>query len=430
MSLTKTPVKGMCDMLPSDMRLRQKVSGMIREAYSGSGFMEIETPVMEHIENLTSKQGGDNEKLIFKVMKRGADLGRALEKQGELADFGLRYDLTLPLARYYSNNKDVLPSPFKALQIGNVWRADKPQKGRFRQFTQCDIDILGDSSALAEIELISATGNMLKEIFELIGGRDFTVHVNDRRLLTAAAISAGFSEEDTEPLLISLDKADKIGFEGVKKELIENGYDEAKVDNYLGLYAVSNDNESASSGSESKKNDLRSFAAGIGEGCISEDVIASLEDIIKQSRTVVPEGVSIVFDPSLVRGMGYYTGTIFEVTIDGYNFSIAGGGRYDKMIGRFTGQDTPAVGFSIGFERIITILKDELTDGFKLPEGSTAILIGKKVSPEGRMNALKEASELRKNGTTVIIQPMQKNLGHQIESLEKEGYTEFKKIYE
>ena len=416
MSLTKTPVKGMCDMLPSDMRLRQKVSGMIRNAYSASGFMEIETPVMEHIENLTSKQGGDNEKLIFKVMKRGADLGRALEKQGELADFGLRYDLTLPLARYYSNNKDVLPTPFKALQIGNVWRADKPQKGRFRQFTQCDIDILGDSSQLAEIELISATGTMLKEIFELIGGRDFTVHVNDRRLLTAAALSAGFSGDDTESLLISLDKADKIGFEGVKKELIENGYDEAKVDAYLALYSADSD--------------LSSFAERIGEDFIGDEVTGSLEDIIKLSRTVVPEGVSIVFDPSLVRGMGYYTGTIFEVTIDGYNFSIAGGGRYDKMIGRFTGQDTPAVGFSIGFERIITILKDEMKDGFKLPEGGTAILIGKKVSSEGRMNILKEARDLRQAGKTVIIQPMQKNLGHQIESLEKEGYTEFRKIYE
>jgi len=194
------------------------------------------------------------------------------------------------------------------------------------------------------------------------------------------------------------------------------------------------DSENVGSGKSSKENaktnNLRSFAERIGEDFIGDEVTGSLEDIIKLSRTVVPEGVSIVFDPSLVRGMGYYTGTIFEVTIDGYNFSIAGGGRYDKMIGRFTGQDTPAVGFSIGFERIITILKDEMKDGFKIPEGGTAILIGKKVSSEGRMNILKEARDLRQAGKTVIIQPMQKNLGHQIESLEKEGYTEFKKIYE
>ena len=191
MKFIKTPVKGMCDMLPADMRLREHVLGMIKESYGAHGFMEIETPVMEHIENLTSKQGGDNEKLIFKVMKRGAELQRAIEKgDGELADNGLRYDLTVPLARYYANNKEKLPTPFKAMQLGNVWRADNPQKGRFRQFTQCDIDILGDDSSLAEIELITATATMLSKILAEANLNAFTIHINDRRMLAAAALSA------------------------------------------------------------------------------------------------------------------------------------------------------------------------------------------------------------------------------------------------
>ena len=224
MKFIKTPVKGMCDMLPADMRLREHVLSMIKTTYATYGFMQIETPVMEHIENLTSKQGGDNEKLIFKVMKRGAELTRALEKGDELADNGLRYDLTLPLARYYANNREKLPTPFKAMQLGNVWRADNPQKGRFRQFTQCDIDILGDDSSLAESELITATATMLSQIFAEIGVTDFTVHINDRQILSAVALAAGFAEEDIGSVLISLDKFDKIGLDGIRTDLLQNGY--------------------------------------------------------------------------------------------------------------------------------------------------------------------------------------------------------------
>ena len=237
MKFIKTPVKGMCDMLPADMRLREHVLSMIKTTYATYGFMQIETPVMEHIENLTSKQGGDNEKLIFKVMKRGAELQRAIEKgDGELADNGLRYDLTVPLARYYANNREKLPAPFKAMQLGNVWRADNPQKGRFRQFTQCDIDILGDDSSLAEIELITATASMLSQIFAEIGVTDFTVHINDRQILGAVALAAGFAEEDIGPVLISLDKFDKIGLDGIRTDLLQNGYPEETVDKYLAVY--------------------------------------------------------------------------------------------------------------------------------------------------------------------------------------------------
>lgn len=418
MAYIKTPVKGMCDMLPADMRLREHVFGMIKKSYAQYGFMQIETPVMEHIENLTSKQGGDNEKLIFKVMKRGRDLTKAIEEgKNDFADNGLRYDLTVPLARYYANNREKLPAPFKALQIGNVYRADNPQKGRFRQFTQCDIDILGDDTNLAEIELIAATADMLTKIFAQIGLTDFTIHVNDRHILSAVALQAGFSEEDVASVLISLDKLDKIGLDGVRKELVENGYSEEQVDKYLAFYGKEGDV------------DCKTFCDGIASEYLNEQNIANVEEIISGACAMVDEHVTVKFDPTLVRGMGYYTGPIFEITIDGYNFSIAGGGRYDKMIGKFCGQDVCACGFSIGFERIITILKDKLTEDIKIDSNNVAILIGKGATLSQKLDIFKEAKELRAEGKTVTIQPMKKNVKQQIELLEAEGYSEFKKIY-
>ena len=420
MKFIKTPVKGMCDMLPSDMRLREHVLSMIKKSYGQYGFMQIETPIVEHIENLTSKQGGDNEKLIFKVMKRGADLQRAIAKgDGEYADNGLRYDLTLPLARYYACNKEQLPTPFKALQMGNVYRADNPQKGRFRQFTQCDIDILGDSSNLAEIELITATASMLSQIFAEIDVEGFTIHINDRRMLSAVALCAGFAEEDIGSVLISLDKFDKIGLEGIEKELIENGYPQETVKKYLAVYRAVKEGIT-----------IEEFCADISEEFLTAQVKGNLADIIESVRPVLALGVKIVFDPTLVRGMGYYTGPIFEITMDGYNFSIAGGGRYDKMIGKFSGQDVPASGFSIGFERIVTILKDHMKNGSRLPEGSVAYLIGNKVALERKVEVLAQARKMREQGLTVTVMPMAKNIKHQIELLEAEGFTKFEKIYE
>ena len=420
MKFIKTPVKGMCDMLPSDMRMREHVLSMIKKSYGQYGFMQIETPIVEHIENLTSKQGGDNEKLIFKVMKRGADLQRAIDKgTGEYADNGLRYDLTVPLARYYACNKEKLPSPFKALQMGNVYRADNPQKGRFRQFTQCDIDILGDDSNLAEIELITATASMLSQIFAEINVQGFTIHVNDRRMLSAVALCAGFGEDDIGSVLISLDKFDKIGLEGIEKELLENGYAKETVEKYLAVYRAVKEGIT-----------IEAFCADISEEFLPESVKQNLADIIGCVAPVLAEGVKIVFDPTLVRGMGYYTGPIFEITMDGYNFSIAGGGRYDKMIGKFSGQDVAASGFSIGFERIVTILKDHMQDVSKLPEGSTAYLIGNRVSLERKAEVLATARRMRESGAIVTVMPMAKNMKHQIGLLEAEGYTRFEKIYE
>lgn len=420
MKFIKTPIKGTCDYLPSDMRLREAVLSIIKETYSRYGFSQIETPIMEHIENLTSKQGGDNEKLIFQIMKRGADLQRALEKeQGDLSDSGLRYDLTVPLARYYANNKSLLNTPFKSLQIGNVFRADKPQKGRFRQFIQCDIDILGDNTILAEIELIAATATALSNIFKENGLNKFTVHVNDRRLLKAMCAYGGFEENDYNDILISLDKLDKIGLDGVKTELQKKNYEAEQIERFIGIFNRSYEDESCSSFCEFLKNEY-----------IDLNCMENLDGIISCTKDMVSKDISIIYDPTLVRGMSYYTGTIFEISIDNYNFSIGGGGRYDEMIGKFSGEATPACGFSLGFERIITILKD-LEAQTKLKEGknSIAILVDKNCTISQMSNILKEATLLREQGNIVAVQPMNKNMKFQIENLEKDGFTDIRKVY-
>lgn len=419
MDFIKTPVKGMRDQLPGDVQLRQRVMGLIRDTYRRYGFTEIETPAMEHIENLSNKQGGENEKLIFKILKRGRDLEKVIESGGtDFADTGLRYDLTVPLARYYAANAAQLPSPFKALQIGSVWRADKPQKGRFRQFTQCDIDILGDGSELAEIELIAATSEALSAIFAQAGIRDFTVHVSDRRILSGMARYAGFDEADFGNVFIILDKLDKIGLDGVRNELEKAGYDPAAVEKCVAIFAE----DTAGKGPAD-------FCAFLDETCLDPAVPQGLERILACVRAMNRPGVSVVFDPTLVRGMGYYTGTIFECTIDGYGFAIAGGGRYDKMVGKYSGTDVPACGFSIGFERIITILQDHADAIDAAKEPKVALLAEKGVDNERLAALFHRAQTLRDEGKTVTVQTMKKNIRRQIELLEAEGYTEIEKVY-
>lgn len=414
MALIKKSVTGMKDILPEEMFIRDYLINIIKKTYGSFGFTSIETPAMEHIENLLSKQGGDNEKLIFKILKRGEKLKlENIKDENDLVDAGLRYDLTLPLARYYSNNQANLANPFKALQIGNVYRADRPQKGRFRQFTQCDIDILGEASNLAEIELILATTKALSEIAK---GKHFTVRINDRRILMAMALYAGYDEDNIGNVFIILDKMDKIGMEGVKKELTElDG--EKKCSKYLSLFEGLKDNTEAVL---SLKDKLKGF--------IEDGVLEGLCEIMDTVLEVNTNDFSLVFDPTLVRGMGYYTGTIFEVSMEGFSGSVAGGGRYDKMIGRFTGNDTPACGFSIGFERIITILLDA---GFKIPDESRkiAFLYEKNIDGNVLKDILKEAASLREAGNIVLVSKMNKNKKFQKEGLEKQGYTEFKEFY-
>ena len=414
MALVKKSVTGMKDILPEEMIIRDHLINIIKETYGSFGFLSIETPAMEHIENLLSKQGGDNEKLIFKVLKRGEKLKlEGVTDENKLVDAGLRYDLTLPLARYYSNNLSSLPNPFKALQIGNVYRADRPQKGRFRQFTQCDIDILGEASNLAEIELILATTQALIRIAK---GKKFTVRINDRRILFSMALFAGYSQENINNVFIILDKMDKIGMEGVKRELCELEGEE-KAGRYLSLFT----------GLYGDLNSVISLKEKL-EGFIEEDVLDNLCEIMDTVMEVKEGEFNLEFDPTLVRGMGYYTGAIFEVSMEGFPGSVAGGGRYDKMIGKFTGDDTPACGFSIGFERIITILMDS---GFKIPDKNkkVAILYEKNVDFATLKSILKEAQSLRASGNTVLVSKMNKNKKFQKEVLIQQGFTDFKEYY-
>lgn len=415
MALKKKPVTGMKDILPQEMQIRDYVLNQIKETYRGFGFSSIETPCVEHIENLLSKQGGDNEKLIFKVLKRGEKLNlEAAETENDLADSGLRYDLTLPLSRYYSNNAANLPSPFKALQIGSVWRADRPQKGRYRQFVQCDIDIFGDATSQAEIELVLATTTALKKICP---NNQFEVRINDRKILWAMAVYSGFPEEDIEKVFITVDKMDKIGVDGVRAELMENGYSEETADKYLELMGqVTSDADGVRRMGE------------ILSGVLEDGAAENLAEIMDTVMSVSGGGFGLKFDPTLVRGMGYYTGTIFEVAMEGFGGSVAGGGRYDKMVGRFTGMDTPACGFSIGFERIVGILMDA---GFVVPEKNAreAWMYEKGMGMERLSEILKEAMAARAEGKMVLVTQMNKNKKFQKEQLGKEGYTEFKEFY-
>jgi len=406
MKLIKTPVKGMNDWLPAEEALREYVKSVIVKEYSAQGFMQIETPAVEHIENLTGKNGGDNEKLIFRVEKRGEELERALESGGERCDSGLRYDLTVPLSRYYSNNAANLPIPFPAMQIGNVWRADRPQKGRFRQFTQCDIDILGDATPTAEISLISATSGVLRKL----GFDNFTVRINDRRLLKITAEKCGFSQDRCDEVFIILDKMDKIGLDGVKNELLEAGFDSAVVEKYIDIYTGCEDTT------------VCDFVATLGED--AKKVSDNLEMIMRAAASATVGGVKLRFDPTLVRGMSYYTGTIFEVQMDGYGYSVGGGGRYDEMLGKFIGQNVPACGFSLGFERIVGALADQ---GFKIPAtGKSIALLAEKNLSEGEMTKMyADAAALRADGNRVLVTAKQKNFAFQKQKLEAEGYTEF-----
>ncbi len=414
MALSKKPTTGMKDILPREMQIRDYVIGIIKETYGTFGFTSIETPCVENIANLTNKQGGDNEKLIFKILKRGEKLNVAdATTEEEVVDYGLRYDLTVPLVRFYSNNAANLPTPFKALQIGNVWRADRPQRGRYRQFTQCDIDIFGEASNLAEIELILATTTTLTKL----GFKNFQIRINDRQILKAMAAYAGFAEESYDSVFITLDKMDKIGLEGVKAELLENGFEEAMVDKYLELFAAV---ENSDDGVNCLLGKLSDF--------LDAELVASFKEIMASVNATKADSFELVFDPTLVRGMSYYTGTIFEVAMPEFGGSCGGGGRYDKMVGKFTGKDVPACGFSIGFERIVLLLMES---GFEVPTKpkQVAYLVEKGVSGEELCKVIAKAQEARKDGLQVLVVRMNKNKKFQKEQLEAEGYQEFVEFY-
>ena len=410
----KETVKGMRDILPAEMEIREYLLNKLKYIYTSFGFTQIETPCMERIENLTNKQGGENEKLIFKVLKRGEKLNEAVDLSGsnpdDLCDNGMRYDLTVPLSRYYANNAGSLPMPFKSLQTGSVWRADRPQKGRFRQFTQCDIDILGDPSNTAESELIYVTSLFL----DSVGVKGNTVMVNDRRVLKGMAKKAGFAEEDYNKVFIILDKYDKIGEDGVRAELIESGCDEHAVNAYMDIFH----------GFMTAEDRFAYVETAFGDAM--EPGVADNIRQIFENVAILSEGkFHLAFDPTLVRGMGYYTGTIFEIKSEDFKgSSIAGGGRYDNMIGGFTGTPTCACGFSIGFERLVGALLDKKfkADGSR---EKVAVLYGKSFTSTDVARLQQKCNAMRQTGKIVLCQKMNKNVGFQKQKLEADGYTAF-----
>ena len=414
MALKKKPVTGMKDILPAEMAIRYYVIRLIKETYGTFGFSSMETPCVEHIENLSSKQGGENEKLIFKILKRGEKL--KLEEascEADLVDSGLRYDLTVPLCRYYSNHANELPGPFKALQMGNVWRADRPQRGRFRQFMQCDIDILGEPTNLAEIELILATTTLLGKL----DFKNFTIRINDRRILKAMAAYSGFPEASYDTVFIILDKMDKIGLHGVAEELEKEGFAKESIDKYLELF-------------KEVTPDIRGVAfvqEKLGE-YLDAAYAEGLRTIMESVDAVKSADFKIAFDPTLVRGMSYYTGPIFEISMDEFGGSVGGGGRYDEMIGKFTGSQVPACGFSIGFERIVMLL---LERNYQIPGAALkkAYLVEKNMPSDKMRRIITQACEERKNGIQVNIAVMKKNKKFQKEQLQSEGYEEIVEFF-
>jgi histidyl-tRNA synthetase len=384
----------MRDFLPLEKTRRDQVLTTIRETYLDHGFQEIETPALEDLERLTSGQGGDNEKLAFRVMKRGAELESALASntgEDNLADLGLRYDLTVPLTRYYATNRSKLPAVFKALQTGPVWRAERPQKGRYRQFVQCDIDIIGDASILAEIELLNASLDALTAI----GLDDATIRVNHRVLLANLLEQLGVPEAGKGSAMITIDKLDKIAAEGVIAELTE------KFDAGVGERAAAW---------------LNAIAGDLPVPDELQEIFSAIEARFGSGR--------LRFDPTLVRGMGYYTGTIFEIEHPESGSSIGGGGRYDGMVGRWLGTDAPAVGISIGFERAVDLVESRLDNTKSL------VLVLHSASPSVIGNALNVQQQAIEAGYRVRLEQRPKKLNNLLDSMAEQGFGSFATIGE
>ncbi len=398
MKTNAQPVRGTKDYLPQEAELRDYVQGIIAETYKKYGFQKIGTPAMEDIERLNKSDGGENLAMIFKLLKRGQKL--ELDKPGltedDIVDSGLRYDLTMPLSRYFANNRQFLNTPFKSIQIDRVFRAERPQKGRLREFYQCDIDIIGDASVQAEMELVAATTNALLNI----GFDGFTLRLNDRRLLTDMIKYAGFGDDDVSSVCITFDKLDKVGLDGVKAELLEKEYAAEKVEKFIGII-----------------NEADADALAAAEKFASDAVVVeNLKKVLAFANQISGGKFNAVYDKSLVRGMGYYTGMVFEIVSPKFGSSVAGGGRYDNMIGTFLGESVPAVGFSIGFERICAILTDE---GYVPPRGERVVLAYNGEDDFAAIMA--KARELQAHGMTVTMLKRSKKFGKQVDALVASG---------
>lgn len=399
MKMNAQPVRGTKDYLPQEVELRDYIREKIEETYKAFGFNKIHTPIMEDIERLNKSDGGENLSMIFKLLKRGQklDLSKADLNEDDLVDSGLRYDLTMPLSRYFANNRQFLNMPFKSIQIDQVFRAERPQKGRLREFFQCDIDIIGDNSVNAEMELIAATTSAL----DSIGFSDFTIRINDRRILTDMILSAGFNAEDVMSVCIIFDKLDKIGLDGVKAELMEKEYPADVVAKFMSIV-------------EDVEGDA---LMAVEKYCQNTEVVQNLKKVLDFANAISNGQFTAVYDKSLVRGMGYYTGMVFEIASAKFGSSVAGGGRYDEMIGKFLGESVPAVGFSIGFERICAILLEE---GFIPPVKDKVVLAYN--GEDDFAEVAKKVRELQNKGKIVTVLKRSKKFGKQVDALVATGY--------
>lgn len=400
MKISTQPVRGTKDFLPKEVEIRDYVRGKIEESYKSFGFNKINTPMMEDIERLNKSDGGENLSMIFKLLKRGQKLDLTKENlcEDDLVDSGLRYDLTMPLSRYFANNRQFLSMPFKAIQIDKVFRAERPQKGRMREFFQCDIDIIGDASINAEMELIAATTSALDNI----GFSDFTIRINDRRILTDMILGAGFNADDVMSVCIIFDKLDKIGIDGVKAELMEKEYKADTIEKFISIISEAEDD-----------------ALAVAEKyCQNKDVVTNIKKVLEFANSISDGKFDAVYDKSLVRGMGYYTGMVFEIASHKFGSSVAGGGRYDEMIGKFLGESVPAVGFSIGFERICAILLDE---GFTPPLNDKIVLAYN--DDDNFADVSKKAKDFQKEGKIVMMLKRSKKFGKQLDGLIETGYS-------
>lgn len=407
---TVNPPRGMRDILPADKTRREGVLSVIRERYRAHGFDEIETPVLEEYSRLHSGMGGDNEKLAYNVLRRGLDadaIRAAADDPAGLSDLGLRYDLTVPLARFYASNRGQLPGVFRAIQIGPVWRAERPQKGRYRQFVQCDIDIMGDDSSRAEAELMVASLDAL----DALGLEGATVRINDRRVLDWMLEAFGFGVDERAGVLITIDKLDKIGPDGVAAELRERGAAASAVDAFEAFLRRPQTRERTPFGEVQIRTAL--------PGNAPDEIVAHLVGIGEAvAAGTGRDDIPLVFDPFLVRGMGYYTGTIFELAHPSVDYSLGGGGRYDGMIGRFLGQQVAAVGFSLGFERLVDLVTTQ-TDA----AARAVVLIHDADVPVAELVAHK--ARLVAGGARVRLERRTKNLKALLERSAADGYTSF-----
>ena len=410
MKISTTPVRGTVDYLPSEMEIRTYAEQIILQTYKQNGFLQIKTPILESLDLLTSGDSGDNQKLMFKTIKRGEklDLSKPNLKESDIVEEGLRYDLTVPLVRFFLNNKEKLPTPFKAIQIDESFRAERPQRGRIRQFTQCDIDILGDSSPLSEIELLYS----YMCAYSRLGFKNITIKVNDRRVLNEIIARCGFDESKVIEICVSLDKLDKIGFEKVAEELVSNGFDKTCVDK---LVDVIKQIKSAKSNSESFE-----LLEKVG---VSKDVVESLQTIVETaSKFKASETYKIVYDVTIIRGQGYYTGTVFEVYDEEFGRAIGGGGRYDKMIEKFAGVSIPAVGASIGLYSVVMLMIER---NAKTPSKKLALVYDKNASYQDVMNA---KIGLIQKGYDVSTFVFPKNFNNFADKIKQNGYNQIVKI--